>query len=74
MIFAMIFILVAMAWLLIETDMLRVNLAIGAEPTDDQVSGNQTGDGDTSNFEPSVFTESDMPETKGNLNIVCKRS
>jgi len=79
MIIAFIFILIAWAWLMIETDMLRIHLPCGDESqkiskeliTEDGLREHTT-DLPQDNFTPSVFTELDMPDTKGELNIVCE--
>lgn len=75
MIFAVIIILMGMAWLLIETDLLRVQLSAGRVPAT-KTPGIAH---DLSNFEPSVFVALDMPEidqtdTGGDLNISCVRA
>ena len=77
MIIAFIFILIAWAWLMIETDMLRIHLPCGAEPSSDRTSDFESDNvglnpASATNFTPSVFTELDMPDTKGELNIVCE--
>ena len=79
MIFAFIFILIAWTWLMIETDMLRIHLLSGAESSSDRTSGFEPDDvglnpTSATPYHPTVFTELDMPELNGNLNIVCKRS
>ena len=72
MIFAMIVILMAMTWLLIETDLLRIQLPCGK----DAVKSVEVEESESPKepYHPTVFTEQDMPEINGNLNIVCKRS
>ena len=71
MIFAMIVILMAMTWLLIETDLLRIQLPCGKDAIESVEAEEPEAPKD--NYHPTVFTELDMPELNGNLNIVCKR-
>lgn len=68
MIVAIIIISLAFAWLLWETDFMRVRLPVGN-------LDNKTKPAiiPQVNFKPSVFEPLDMPTTTGNINIICVR-
>lgn len=83
MIAMLIIIGLAFAWLLYETDFMRIRLestefqkskAMTAKSEGIDSCLNSTVPTDTEPYKPSVFTPLDMPETTGNLNILCKRS
>ena len=84
MIATIIILLMALIWLIYETDFMRVRL----ESTQCQTASNENTEATpdmprvytppdipegTIPFKPSDFTPLDMPETTGNINIVCVR-
>lgn len=73
MLISLIAITLAFAWLLAETDFLRVRL----ESTEYQRANRGKVKLDMPEalpkLKPLVFNPLDMPKTKGRLNIICKR-
>jgi len=70
MIIAIILIGLALAWLLYETDFMRVRLPVGKVADSGKVKPAFIPQ---VNYKPSVFELLDMPATTGNINIICVR-
>jgi len=68
---ALIVIILAFIWLLYETDILRVRLLVGDIPVnskDNPISSQTEG-----LYKPSQFESLPMPETTGNITILCRK-
>ena len=70
MIAAIILIALALAWLLFETDFMRVRLPEGKAADNGKV---MPANIPQVKFKPSIFEPLDMPATTGNINIICMR-
>jgi len=84
MIPTIIIVALAFAWLLHETDFLRIRLesteyqkskAIESksEGIKDLTNDNVSSESDKTPYKPTVFIPLEMPELTGTLNIMCKR-
>jgi len=70
MIATIIILAIALAWLLYETDFLRVRLLVGKTVDSSKI---MPANIPQVNYKPSVFEPLDMPATTGNINIICVR-
>lgn len=77
MIIGIILIVLALLWLLLETDFLRIRLPVGAENLDSDIKALMPGETplllDTRHYHFGDFVIEDMPETSGKLQIICVR-
>jgi len=67
MIATIIIVSLALAWLLAETDFMRVRLPAGKASPETRLQP------EPDNYKPSQFEPLAMPETTGNLQIICMR-
>ena len=79
MILGIVLIVLSFAWLLYETDFLRIRLhstecqknkALQSNPSGIETDLNSTV---SMGYKPVEFIPLDMPDLTGNLNIICKR-
>ncbi|KKN59262.1 hypothetical protein LCGC14_0543610 [marine sediment metagenome] len=61
----------AFIWLLHETNFFRIQLLITNNPLPDMVKPVSMHDPTT--YKPSVFLAQNLPDTIGNMNIICVR-
>lgn len=79
MILGIVLIVLSFAWLLYETDFLRIRLESTTYQKHQITLSNSKGMGTESDsvapmkYKPVEFIPLDMPDTTGNLKIICKR-